>query len=177
MNLLRERKVSFEPSSFFRALSEVDVPVVQAFLDAGMSVKDPLMDMGPPLRVMLFASQACNPQQRPTNPQTKQLVKLLLDRGADPNGSDARGNSPLMEASSHGCDREVMRMLIKAGANVNAKNASGLTPFECGLLWGHDGLEEIIAAGYRLPPEKAKMYEQGYAGKPAVQAMIKKARK
>jgi hypothetical protein len=26
-----------------------------------------------------------------------------------------------------------------------------------------------------VPPDKAKMYAQGYAGKPAVQALIKKA--
>jgi hypothetical protein len=66
-------------------------------------------------------------------------------------------------------------MLIKAGAKVDVTNKSGLTPFEMGLFYGHDGLEELIAAGYRLPPDKVKQYEQGYAGKPAVQAMIKKA--
>ena len=133
--------------------------------------------MGPPIRVMLFGAQACNPAERPTKSDTKAAVKLLLERGADPNGSDANGNTALMEAASHGCDRELMRMLIKAGAKVDAKNKMGLTPFEMGLFYGHDGLEEIIAAGYRLPPEKAKMYEQGYAGKPTVQAMIRKAKK
>ncbi len=175
MTLLRDRKVSFEPSSFIRALNETDLALVQAFLDAGMSPKDPLLNMGPPLRVMLFNSQACSPQERPTKPETKQLVRLLLDRGADPNGADANANSPLMAASMHGCDRDLMRMLIKAGANVNAKNAAGLTAFEAGLYYGHDGLEEIIAAGYRLPPEKVKVYEQGYAGRAAAQAMIRKA--
>jgi HEAT repeat protein len=177
MEILRQRRVSFEPSSYVRALTEVDVEVVQAFLDAGMSAKDPLLGMGPPLRVMLFGHVSCSPQERPTKPATKQLVKLLLERGADPNGTDANGNSPLMEAASHGCDRDLMRLLIKAGASVTARNAAGFTPFEAGLFHGHDGLEEIIAAGYRLPPDKVKVYEQGYAGKPAVQAMIKKAAK
>ena len=134
-----------------------------------------LVEMGPPIRVMLFSNESCNARERPTKAQTKATVKLLLERGADPNGSDANGNTALMEAASHGCDRELMRMLIKAGAKINVKNKSGLTPFEMGLFWGHDGLEEIIAAGYRLPPDKAKMYAEGYAGKPAVQAMIKKA--
>jgi len=105
-------------------------------------------------------------------------VKLLLDRGADVNSADAMsGNTALMEASSHGCDRELMRTLIKAGARVDVKNKVGLTPFEMGLFWGHDGLEELIAAGYRLPPDKVKLYREGYAGKPAVQAMITKAAK
>src|SRR5262249_37088629 len=109
---------------------------------------------------------------------TKTMVKMLLERGADVNGVDAMsGNTALMEASSHGCDRELMRTLIKAGAKIDVKNKVGLTPFEMGLLWGHDGLEEIIAAGYRLPPDKVKTYTEGYAGKPAVQAMIRKATK
>ena len=66
-------------------------------------------------------------------------------------------------------------MLLKAGAKVDAKNASGLTAFEMGLWSGHDGLEEFIAAGYRLPPDKAKMYLEGYKDRPAAQAMIRKA--
>ena len=175
MAVLRARKVTFEESSFFRALSEVDVELVRAFLDAGMSPTNSLVEMGPPIRVMLFSSRSCKPAERPTPSETKAAVKLLLERGADPNGSDVNGNTALMAAASHGCDRELTRMLIKAGARVDAKNKAGLTPFEMGLIWGHDGLEEIIAAGYRLPPEKAKMYAQGYAGKPAAQAMIKKA--
>ena len=33
----------------------------------------------------------------------------------------------------------------------------------------------MIAAGYRLPPEKAKAYEKAFADKPAVLALVKKA--
>jgi len=173
--VLRARDVSFEQPSFMRALSEVDVELVRAFLDAGMSPKNPLSDVGPPLRLTLFSNNSCRPRERPTKADTKAMVKLLLERGADPNIADVHGNTALMAASSGGCDRELMRMLIKAGAKVDARNKMGLTPFEFGLDSGHDGLEEIIAAGYRLPPDKVKQYEQGYAGKPATQAMIKKA--
>jgi len=178
MEVLRARGVSFEESSYYRALSDVDVELVRAFLDAGMSATKSVVDTGPPLRVMLFSSTSCNPAERPTKSATKAMVKLLLDRGADVNSADAMsGNTALMEASSHGCDRELMRTLIKAGARVDVKNKVGLTPFEMGLFWGHDGLEELIAAGYRLPPDKVKLYREGYAGKPAVQAMITKAAK
>jgi hypothetical protein len=175
MAALRERDVTFEEASFFQALSKVDVDLMRAFLDAGMSVNRPIVGLGPPLRVMLFSGSTCNPRVRPTQAATKEAVKLLLDRGADVNGADEHGNTPLMEASSHGCDRELMRMLIKSGAKVNVKNAVGLSPFEMGLFYGHDGLEEIIAAGYRLPPDKVKQYQEAYAGKPAVQTMIRKA--
>jgi hypothetical protein len=40
---------------------------------------------------------------------------------------------------------------------------------------GHDGLEELIAAGYRLPPDKVKAYLEGYKDRPAAIAMVKKA--
>ena len=175
MAVLRARKVAFEESSFIRALTEVDVELVRAFLDAGMSTTQSIVEMGPPIRVMLFSGRACAPTERPTQAATKAAVKLLLDRGADPNGSDANGNTALMEAAGQGCDRELIRMLIKAGAKVDAKSKSGRSPFEAGLFHGHDGLEEIIAAGYRLPPDRAKMYMQHYAGNPPVQAMIRKA--
>jgi hypothetical protein len=44
-----------------------------------------------------------------------------------------------------------------------------------GLWSAHDGLEELLAAGYRLPPDKAKMYLEGYKDRPASVAMVKKA--
>ena len=74
-----------------------------------------------------------------------------------------------------GCDREVMKLLIGAGAKVGATNAMGVTAFDMGLFLGHDGLEELIAAGYRLPPGKATAYARAFAEKPAVLALVRKA--
>lgn len=175
MAYLRSRKVKFDDHAYFAALQQLDVPLVGAFLDAGMPPDKPLEDLGPPIRVMLFASQGCSPGERPTKAETKAMVKLLLERGANVNGADRNGNTAISEAASKGCDRELMRMLIKAGAKIDAKNAAGLTPFEMGLWMGHDGLEELIAAGYRLPPEKVKVYLDGYKDRPASVAMVKKA--
>lgn len=177
MATLRARKVGFDESSYYRALSQVDVELVRAFLDAGMSPTNSVADNGPPIRVMLFSSQGCAPNVRPTNAETKAVVGLLLDRGADIHAADKHGNNALTEAASKGCDRELIRMLIKAGAKINVGNSSGLTPFEMGLWMGHDGLEELIAAGYRLPPDKAKVYLDGYKDRPAAITMVKKAMK
>ena len=68
-----------------------------------------------------------------------------------------------------------MKLLISAGAKVGTTNAQGLAAFDMGLFFGHDGLEELIAAGYRLPPDRARAYEKAYADKPAVLALVKKA--
>ena len=175
MATLRARKVAFEQDQFFRALMEVDVELIRAFLDAGMAPSGAMKDMGPPLRVMLFASQACSPGVRPTRAETKAVVKLFIERGADLNAADANGNSVLTEAASKGCDRELIRTLLKAGAKMDARHSSGLHPFEMGLWMGHDGLEEFLAAGYRLPPDKAKAYLEAYKDRPPAVAMVKKA--
>jgi HEAT repeat protein len=172
---LRSRKAKFDDHSYFLALNNLDVPLVNAFLDAGMSPNKSIQGLGPSIRVMLFSSGACAPNERPTKAETKQMVKLLLERGADVNAGDERGNNALMEAAGKGCDRELIRMLIKAGAKIDATNAQGLTPFEMGMWSGHDGLDELIAAGYRLPPNKVKGYLEGYKDRPAAMAMVKKA--
>jgi len=177
MRLLRERAIAFEEGMYFRALTEAEVPVIRAFLDGGMSATTPLANIGPPIRAALFGGRGCSPGQRPTKAEVKHMLRLLIERGADVNAADEHGNTALMEAASKGCDRETIKILLAAGAQIGATNAAKLTAFEMGLYSGHDGLEELIAAGYRLTPEKAKAYTQGYAGKPAVQSMIKKATK
>ena len=173
--LLRERKITMESGSYFQALAGTDVAAVRAFLDAGMSASAPVASSGPPLVVLLQGGDACAPSVRPTKVDTKVLVKSLLERGADANRGDGNGFTPLMAASMNGCDREVMKLLIHAGAKVGATNPMGISAFDMGLYSGHDGLEELIAAGYRLPPEKAKAYEKAFADKPAVLALVKKA--
>jgi HEAT repeat protein len=175
MQYMRSRNVKYEEASWFTALRTLDLPLVQAFLDAGMSPTASVTGLGAPIRAMLFASEACSPTVRPTRAEAKAITKLLLERGADIHGADENGNTAITEAASKGCDRELIRMLIKAGAKINVPNKSGLTPFEMGLWSGHDGLEELIAAGYRLPPDKVKLYLDGYKDRPAAVAMVKKA--
>jgi HEAT repeat protein len=175
LSFLRSRKLTLDTNSFFGALTERDPAVVQAYLDAGTNPNDRASADGDSPLAFLFRAAACSPAQRPTPGPVKEIVKLLLDRGADVNLADARANTPLMAAAMGGCDRETMGLLVKAGAKLDAKNAAGLTAFEMGLFSGHDGLEELIVAGYRLPPDKAALYRQGYASNPLSMALIAKA--
>lgn len=173
MATLRKRGERFEQDAFFGALGDHDAELIQAYLDAGMSAREPLNGEAP-LRFML-RGQACSPDERPTTANLKALVRLLLARGADPNHVDEHGNTALMEAAGNGCDRELIGILLKAGAKIGLKNSAGLTAFEFGLHSGHDGLLELIAAGYRLPADKAQVYREGYAKNPRSLEMIRKA--
>ena len=175
LSLLRSKKMDFDVTSFFGALTERDPVVVQAYLDAGMDPNDRVDKAGDSPLAFMFRAGACSPMQRPTTAAVKDIARLLIARGANVNLADAQSNTPLMHAAMMGCDRETIALLIKAGAKVDAKNASGLAAFELGLYSGHDGLEELIAAGYRLPADKAATYRQGYASQPKSIAMINKA--
>jgi hypothetical protein len=156
-------------------LTERDPAVVQAYLDAGTNPNERASAEGDPPLAFFLRVGACSPTERPTPGPVKEVLKSLLAKGADARIADAHGNTALMAAAMGGCDRETMVLLLRAGAVVDAKNAAGLTAFEMGLFSGHDGLEELIAAGYRLPPDKAALYRQGYAKNPKSLVLIDKA--
>lgn len=54
-------------------------------------------------------------------------VRLLLAAGADVNGQDFMGFTPLLEAVSKG-HLEIVRLLIEKGADVNKQDGDGYTP-------------------------------------------------
>lgn len=58
-----------------------------------------------------------------------ECVRLLLEKGADPNGRDSSGSTALMAAGS----AEVVRLLLEAGADRDATDA-----------YGNDALEAIL---------------------------------
>lgn len=74
-------------------------------------------------------------------------VLQLLQAGADINGTDERGRTPIM-AATHGNQVEIVQALIQAGANIHLQDHRKDNPF---LYAGAEGLLEIlkliIAAG------------------------------
>ncbi len=168
---LRERKLAFDEPSFFRALAEADADAVRAYLDGGMSARHVFADSNrrTPLMIVFFGRQACADPEK-----GREIVALLLQRGADVNAVDEKQNTALMFAAD-GCDRETLRMLLKAGAKLNAKNWAGLTALQMGIVTGNPGLEELIAAGARLDAATAKAYADAYKTNPKALALIRKA--
>ncbi len=56
-----------------------------------------------------------------------EMVELLIEQGADVNGKDVGGGTPLGWAAKFG-HKEIAALLIANGAGVNAKNSFGWTP-------------------------------------------------
>lgn len=75
-----------------------------------------------------------------------EMVRLLLDAGADPNARDASGSAPLDEAAFHGV-KEVAALLIARGAEVDRPNPqTGATPLNEAAGSGNAGVAELLLA-------------------------------
>ena len=59
------------------------------------------------------------------NVNSKEVIRILLNAGADPNIADKRGMTPLI---ANAFDLEIAQMLIAHGADVNARAQDSFTP-------------------------------------------------
>ena len=71
------------------------------------------------------------------------IVRLLLDYGANVNVHDNDRNTPLHFAVSGGC-LEIARMLLERKADVDILNNKGLTPLHRASKGWHDGYPDIV---------------------------------
>lgn len=55
------------------------------------------------------------------------LTPVLIEKGADVNRVDNEGNTALLLHARWSCDRDVIKAMVKAGCNLNARNADGNT--------------------------------------------------
>ncbi len=70
----------------------------------------------------------------------KEVVMLLLQKGADINAKNPHGDTPLHHAVSEG-HKEVVKLLLQKGADVTAKNCNGYTPLH---FAAHSGYTDIV---------------------------------
>ncbi len=92
----------------------------------------------------LAASMACGRRD-------KSLVVELLARGADPNGGNDRGWTPLHQAG-YGNDLDLARLLLDAGARTDSSaHGEGGTPLAAALFWGHATTADYLAEREVVP--------------------------
>jgi hypothetical protein len=90
---------------------------------------------------------------------SQQVVKALLARGESPNTIDPVDASPLMYAAWHG-QLGVMRLLIKAGADINYNSTDRDTAFSFAIKDGQIFAARLLVdSGFNLRP-----YRYSHAG-------------
>mmetsp|Transcript_73061 Transcript_73061/g.174065 ORF Transcript_73061/g.174065 Transcript_73061/m.174065 type:complete len:269 (+) Transcript_73061:63-869(+) len=73
------------------------------------------------------------------------VVKLLLDKRANPFSVDSAGNSGLHYSAGYG-RKELLEYLLKLGVNVNQPNSQGQTPLSVAQLNRHEGVVSLLKA-------------------------------
>ena len=81
------------------------------------------------------------------------MVRLLLELGADPNICTIDHTTPLHQASSQGL-LEAARLLLSHGAKVDEKDGKGRTPFELAASKGHEELMKLLVEHGAVPPSQ-----------------------
>ncbi len=77
-----------------------------------------------------------------------QLVKLLLDRGADIDAASPNGTTPLMMAAQYGSEESV-KLLLQRGADLARRNQRGLGPVDFAKLSGREAVVRLLDAPRR----------------------------
>jgi uncharacterized protein len=72
-----------------------------------------------------------------------EIVKLLLEYGADPNTKQQQDITPIHQAADNG-DLEMIKLLLKYNANKNVRTKSGITPTDFAAKKGYDKIVDFL---------------------------------
>ena len=73
-----------------------------------------------------------------------QIVDLLIDKGANVNGTDNKFGQTALYVAAAGNREAIAKLLINAGANVNSKIPRGDTSLHAGSMMGHRPIIELL---------------------------------
>ncbi|XP_017781655.1 PREDICTED: E3 ubiquitin-protein ligase MIB2-like [Nicrophorus vespilloides] len=96
-----------------------------------------------------FNNRGYTPIRIAINRQREQNFIILLNAGADPNGKDFNGNTPLHKAAKK--YPNFVDLLVCSGADVNVMNQKGFTPLHSAVLSSNEESVRILLAANADP--------------------------
>jgi ankyrin repeat protein len=112
--------------------------VAKALLDAGANANEVISQQTLPVPALSRVAQLGDVE----------TMRLLLDRGADPNLKGARGLTALMMAAATTPDAGMVRLLLERGASSGTRDDNGHTALDWALRLGEtDASRELRKAG------------------------------
>ncbi len=124
------------------AESEFDTTSVSAALSACKSLRERgIVDLE------ARDAKGNTPLLKATADGNSELVKLLVEAGADVNARNAAGDAPLMNAACCG-DTSMVKLLYEHHADVNAQDKDGRNALMLAINGGHEQLAKTLAFDY-----------------------------
>ena len=89
------------------------------------------------------SEEGYNPLHSATTYNQKEVVKFLIDAGADKNVANLWGKTPFHRAAERGY-LEIVEILLEAGADINIKDKRGWTPLRWAISNGQKEVTELL---------------------------------
>ncbi|MBV9744536.1 MAG: ankyrin repeat domain-containing protein, partial [Acidobacteriia bacterium] len=118
---------------FYRAARSADLAVMKLLLEHGADPSRPSDDHTTPLLAAATGQGArfAGGEERP-EPEFVEAIRLCVEKGADINVANDRGDTPMHAAAQRGADL-IVQFLAEHGAKLDVKNKSGRTPLDLAL--------------------------------------------
>jgi uncharacterized protein len=159
-------------TAFYRAVKAADLTVMRMLLDKGANAGIAIKNGGTPLMLAAGGGPARTQEEEVVDKAGRadpvEVVKMILDAGADINAVNDQENTAVHLAAQRGSDK-VVQYLVSRGAKLDLKNKQGKTPVEVApkrtaeliakLLNGSTGSEKppvLVVAAPNLPEAPAK---------------------
>jgi ankyrin repeat protein len=118
---------------FYRAARSADLELMKVLLEFGADASRAANDHTTPLLAAAAGQGArfSGGDERP-EPEFVAAIKLCLDKGADVNAVNDRGDTAMHGAAVRGAD-QIVQFLASNGAKLDVKSKSGKTPYELAM--------------------------------------------